>query len=104
MSKTHVSNQVFVKAGAFATRVLAGQTILVPVKGNAADLDSIYTLDEVASRIWGLMDARATIGQIADTLEQEFEVAPEQALEDVVGFLASLQAEGLIEPRLEGEK
>lgn len=78
-------------------RSIAGETILVPIKGNAADLDSIYTLNQVGTRIWQLIDGRASVAQIADAIHQEFDVGREQALEDVLDFLGSLQAAGLIE-------
>ncbi len=78
-------------------RSIAGETILVPIKGNAADLDSIYTLNQVGTRIWQLIDGRASVAQIADAIQHEFDVGREQALQDVLDFLASLQAAGLIQ-------
>ena len=81
----------------FATRSIAGETILVPIKGNAADLDSIYTLNQVGTRIWQLIDGRASVAQIADAIHHEFDVGKEQALQDVLDFLASLQAARLIQ-------
>ena len=38
----------------FVTRQIAGETLIMPVAGRVADLESIYVLNEVASRIWQL--------------------------------------------------
>ena len=57
----------------FVTRRIAGETILVPVTGHAADLDAIYTLNEVGSFIWHLIDGRRSAQAIAEAVSAEFE-------------------------------
>ena len=37
-------------------RNIAGEVILVPIRNNVGDLESIYTLNETAARIWELLD------------------------------------------------
>ena len=91
----------FVKKGEFVTRNIAGETILVPVRGRVGDLDCIYNLSEVASFIWERIDGRATVPQIVQCVCAEFDCAPETAESDAVQFIAELRRAGLIEAKLD---
>ena len=44
----------------FVTRQIAGETLIMPVAGRVADLESIYVLNEVGSRIWQLVGSPTT--------------------------------------------
>lgn len=80
----------------FVTRQIAGETIIVPVRDNVADLDAIYTLNEVGSRIWQLIDEPTPIGEIARRISEEFDVSASQAAEETSAFLTELHTIGLI--------
>jgi hypothetical protein len=75
-------------------RELAGETILVPIRRNMADLDSIYTLDEVGAFIWSLIDGQRTIGDIQDSILDEYDVSPEVADRDLAEFIQTLESLG----------
>ena len=79
-------------------RNIAGETIIVPVKGNVGDLDSIYTLNELGTLVWELIDGKNSVEEIVEAICNAYEVAPEKATEDVVDFLHSLEQGGLINP------
>ena len=81
----------------FVTRQIAGETLIVPIAGQVTDLDSIYVLNEVASRIWELIRSPTTADRIAEVIAEEFDVSPERAAEDVAEFLDSLGARELIQ-------
>lgn len=68
----------------------------MPVRGHVGDLDSIYTLNEVGSRIWQLIDERLTVAQIAACVSAEYDVSEAEAERDVNELLVSLEAAGLI--------
>jgi coenzyme PQQ synthesis protein D (PqqD) len=82
----------------FVTRRIAGETILVPVTGHVAELDSIYTLNEVGSFIWHLIDGRRSGQAIAEAVSAEYDVTLEQALRDVDELLTTLEAKGFSRP------
>ena len=86
----------------FVTRQIAGETLIVPVTGHVMDLESIYVLNPVGSRIWELLRSPTTADRIAEIVASEFAVSPERAAGDVVEFLDSLGARGLIQPLTEG--
>ncbi len=81
----------------FATRHIGGETLIVPVTGQVADLEAIYVLNEVGSRIWELLRSPTTKDLIVTALTAEFDVAQDRAAEDVAEFLESLGARGLIQ-------
>jgi len=93
----------FAKKGEFVSRSIAGETLLVPVRGRVGDLDCIYSLSEVASLIWNRIDGQATVQQLVEGVCTEFDVSPETAQSDTLQFIAQLQHAGLIEPQLETE-
>jgi hypothetical protein len=87
---------VFVREGAAVTRRIAGETIIVPVRDDVADLDSIYTLNETGSFVWDLLDRQRTVAELVEAVIGEFEVAPEVAAADVARLIVSLRDEGLL--------
>ncbi len=89
----------FQVAGDHATRKIGDETIVVPVRAHVADLESIYTFNEVGSAIWERLDGERSVSDIARSLADEFDVSEETALADVRRLLAVLEDEGLVEPR-----
>ena len=81
--------------GKVVTRRIANETVIVPMTANVADLDSVYTLNEVGSFIWERLDGRQTAQAIAEAVAAEFDVALEQAVRDVDELLIALEAKGL---------
>ena len=77
-------------------RNIAGEAILVPIRRNVADMESIYTLDEVGAFIWELIDSQKTVGDVKAAILNEYEIAPEEAEADLLEFLQQLQAIGAI--------
>src|SRR5580765_1964483 len=81
----------------FVTRQIAGETLIVPVTGHVADLESIYVLNPVGSRIWELLRSPITPDRIAEVVASEFAVSSACAAQDVAEFLDALGTRGLIQ-------
>lgn len=94
-----ISTKCFVKDSDLVTRCIAGETIIVPVRGNVGDLDSIYTLNEVATMIWQTIDGWSSVSQIIDAVCQEYDVERAEAEKDVMELIHSLEAAGLVRQR-----
>lgn len=88
-----ILNKVYKKNDSIVPRKIADEYILVPVRQNAGDLESIYTLNETAARIWELVDGKIKVRAIKERMVQEFEVTPEEAEKDLIQHL--LQLEGI---------
>jgi hypothetical protein len=82
----------------FLARDIAGEIIIVPIRNGVGDLNAVYTLNEVGTRIWQLIDSRTSSREIAGTITAEYEVPETEALGDILEYLASLQEAGLIRP------
>jgi hypothetical protein len=83
--------RVYKKSEFFVFRKIADECLLVPIGQNVADLESIFTLNEVASRIWELIDGKTDIQQIKARIAEEFEVTPEIAEKDLKQYLRQLE-------------
>ncbi|HKR00523.1 MAG TPA: PqqD family protein [Pyrinomonadaceae bacterium] len=90
------ADKAFIKGEDLMTRNIAGETLIVPVRNRIGDLDSIYTMNEVGSRIWELIDGQTSVSRIADLISSEYEVTPEAAERDVLEMCDSLREAGLI--------
>jgi hypothetical protein len=82
---------------AVVTREIVGERILVPIRHNVGDLESIYTLNETASHVWSLLDGQTSVREIRDRIVDEFEVGAEEAERDLLELLAQMEAIGVIE-------
>ena len=80
------------KSDDIVSRDIAGETILVPIRNNVGDLESIYTLNETAARVWSLLDGQRTVREIRDAIVAEYEVEQEEAEQDVLELLAQLES------------
>lgn len=81
----------FAKDPRIVSRQIDTETILVPIRNDVGDLESIYTLNEVGARIWDLLDGTRTLGDIVDLITAEFEVNRQEATVDLIEFVEKLK-------------
>jgi hypothetical protein len=84
-------DKVYKKSDSIVSRKIADEFILVPIRQNVGDLESISTLNEVAARIWELIDGKMKVREIKDKILEEFEVTPQQAEKDLAGYIKQLE-------------
>ena len=89
--------QVFVRSRTVVSRVVAGETLIVPVRGKVGDLASIYSFNQTGSLIWRLLDAPRTVGEVVGAVAEEYQIDTEQVRQDVLRFLGEMRGVGLIE-------
>ena len=89
-------NSVYAHGDSLVTRDLAGEKIIVPVRGKVGDLNNIYTLNTVANDIWNLLDGQRTVAQIVSRLEEEYDIDSATLVNDVSRTLDELSGEGLV--------
>jgi hypothetical protein len=77
------------------TRRIADETLLVPLRGRLADMQSLFALDPVAEFIWQRLDGRHTLAQIGAALVEAFAVQADEAEADLREFVAALVEAGL---------
>ena len=77
-------------------RRVAGEYLLVPVRSGAAQMDFIFTANDLGSEIFRLLDGARDGREIARLVSEEFDVDVPRARVDVVQFLGALLAAGLV--------
>lgn len=83
--------KVYKKSDSIVFRKIGDECILVPIRQDVGDLESIYTLNETAARIWELTDGKTQVSQIKEKIVEEFQVDPEQAEQDLREHLQQLE-------------
>jgi hypothetical protein len=94
---TILKEEILVCSQAVVARVVAGETLIIPVHDRVGDLASFYSLNSTGSLIWRLLGSPRTVTQLAMAFAQEYEVEPEMARRDVADFLDEMMALGLVE-------
>jgi hypothetical protein len=86
----------YVRSDVVVSRLIAGETLVVPVRGGVGDLASIYTFNPTGTTIWAALDSPKDVEELTRLIEQEYEVSGSDARADVVRFLNEMRAAGLV--------
>lgn len=87
----------FLRTRAVVTRVLAGETLIVPVRAKVGDLASIYKFNGTGTLIWKLLDAPQSYDELCSAVARHYEVDAAEIERDVAGFLNEMKSVGLVE-------
>lgn len=74
----------------YASRKVGSELVLVPIKNNIAEMNKLFTLNEVGAYIWENLDDKNTIENIVDLVMAEFDTDHETAQKDTLDFLERL--------------
>jgi Coenzyme PQQ synthesis protein D (PqqD) len=86
-----------IRSRSVVSRVVAGETLIVPVRGKVGDLACIYSFNRTGSLIWKVLESPRTLAELTAAVGLEFAVELEQAERDVRQFVDELYAVGLVE-------
>ncbi len=67
---------------------------LVSGIGNADD--ELFTLNEAGKAIWKKLDGKRTLGDVIQSLKEEFNADPEELEADVLGFVNQMVEWGIL--------
>jgi hypothetical protein len=96
MLKSDMWERGFQIHGNIVSRKVADELFLVPVTGNIANMQRIFTLNPVAEYIWQELQNHKTLSEIRDGILKTFEVGKKQAESDIREFISELIDAGLI--------
>lgn len=88
--------KVYKRKDEIISRTIAGEAILVPIRGSLADMQKIFSLNPVGEVIWQELSGEKNLQQISESIQSLFDVPKDQADADVQEFIAELLKEGLI--------
>lgn len=78
-------------------RRLGNESLLVPVKGNLADMQTVFSLNPTGETLWQALEQPRDTDGLVRELIAAFKVDEPTARRDVEVFVAALAARGLIE-------
>lgn len=73
-------------------RRMGDESVLLSVKS-----ENYYSLDEVGTRIWELLDGQSTAREIAIKISEEYDVLPEEAEADIAALIQELRQQELLD-------
>ncbi len=84
------------------SRTVAGETILVPIRERLGDLESIYTLNPVATFVWEHLAQPASLAELTAAALAAFDADPDEVRRDLQDFMSTLTTlravRALVEP------
>ena len=92
-SETH---RVYKKNENIVDREIAGEMLLVPVRGKLADMERIYSLNSVAAFVWQHLDGEKDLDEICDEILESYEVGHDRAWQDLNALIDELREADLI--------
>jgi hypothetical protein len=73
------------------TRVIGDEMILVPVYKSSEEINSIYTLNKPAARVWEMFDGKKPLSRIKQQLLSEFDATAKEVDRELGGLLKDLK-------------
>jgi len=89
---------------AVVERRFGSETLLVPVCAGVGDLDSVYTLNALGTRIWDAISGPTAVADLATIIAAEYDVDRDEARRDVEAFLDDLASLGLVSLNAERQR
>ena len=89
--------ETLVRSPAVVARVVAGETLIVPIRAKVGDLASIYSFNGTGSLIWRLLESPRTVAELATAVAQTYDVDSARAEQDVTNFVNEMKSVGLVE-------
>lgn len=81
---------VYTKNSDYVQRDVAGECILVPIRRNLAESNSIYVLNETGAALWRRIDGTRPVQAIAEEFVEEYDVTQERLHQDLQALLTDL--------------
>jgi hypothetical protein len=93
---TPLSTELYVRAEAVVARYVAGETLVLPVRGGIGDLACFYSLNGTGTTIWEALEKPKNLKDLCDVIDRKYDAGREKAEEDVALFLHEVCSLGLV--------
>ncbi len=87
---------VYSKSKRFVEKSIGEEKVLVPLFDNVADMNHVFTLNEVGTFIYDQLDGKKSLQQIHHALLDEYEVDVDNAKTDIELFISDAVERGVI--------
>jgi len=82
--------ELFARKSAFAARKVGDELVLVPVKGSVADMEEMFTLNDVGAFIYEQLAEDSTVDVLEQAIMNEFDANRDEVRADLEDFLGHL--------------
>ena len=89
--------ETLIRSQSVVARVVAGETLIVPIRSKVGDLASIYSFNGTGTLIWQMLESPRTVAELAAAVADQYEVDLPQAEQDVRMFVDEMKHVGLVE-------
>lgn len=86
----------YVRSDSVVARVIANETLVVPVQGDVGDLASVYSFNETGTRIWEALSCPRSLDELARIVESEYATSAEDAHSGIACFVEEICAKGIV--------
>jgi coenzyme PQQ synthesis protein D (PqqD) len=97
------STELYVRANAVVTRCIAGETLVLPVRGGIGDLACFYSLNGTGTSIWEALEKPKSFKDICDVIDGRYDIGRKKAEEDVALFVRDICSLGLAKVVVDSE-
>jgi len=102
-SQPESSTELYVRSSAVVSRLIAGETLVMPVKRNVGDLTSLFSFNRTGATIWDALETPKSLQDICDVIDRKYDLSREKVQEDVKLFLCEICSLGLAKALAEPE-
>lgn len=95
LQQTALSTELYVRVNAVVARYVAGETLVLPVRGNIGDLACFYSFNGTGTTIWEALEKPNTLKDLCGVLDRKYDVGAKKAQEDVALFVREICSLGL---------
>jgi hypothetical protein len=103
LQPTALSAELYVRTNAVATRYVAGETLVLPVRGDIGDLARFYSLNGTGTAIWEALEKPKSLKDLCDVIDRKCNVGKKKAEEDVTLFVREICSLGLAKVVVDSE-
>jgi hypothetical protein len=75
----------------FVAREVGNELIIVPLSGNVAQMNELFTMNETAKFIWENINDKTGIEDIENAMTDTFDIDKETAKKDILVFLTQME-------------
>jgi len=93
--ETSSSTELYVRTDAVVSRLVAGETLVLPVRGNVGDLACFYSFNGTGTILWEALEKPKSFKDLCDVIDRKYDVSRAQAEQDVALFLGEICSMGL---------
>ena len=96
-------SELYMRSKALVSRLIGGETLVLPVRGSVGDLTNVYTLNETATTLWEALETPKSFNDLCDVIYRQYDLSKEQAEEDVAIFIREICSIGLADLVVDSE-